>query len=407
MGGDDAGNVWFAFSSQLVEWNGSEYKRLSFTGHNVSPSTLFVRGGHVWLGGEGGIQLYANDTFHIMQWKDQNLPGRVSGVVETETGDLWINGFSGIVHVSSSELEKWLRDPNYAVSAECLNALDGLSGLSTERFPEPTVIEGDDGRLWFATTRGIAWLSPASLSRTYNRLPPPVMISAITSGGKTYFRVKDLVLPARTESLEIDYTALSLAIPDRVRFRYKLEGVDSEWQEVGTRRQAFYTKLRPGQYKFHAIACNNDGVWNDTGAILSFKITPAWYQTRWFEVFCGLLFLLAVWVIYSLRVRQVARAISVRFDERLAERTRLARELHDTFLQTVQESKMVVDDALEVDSDESRMRKALQNLSIWLGQAVDEGRAALCAPSAYRPQRGTTCRRPCSEQPRTISCLLR
>jgi signal transduction histidine kinase len=194
--------------------------------------------------------------------------------------------------------------------------------------------------------------------------------------GKEY-PMADVTFPPLTTALEIDYTALSLSIPERVQFRYKLEGVDKNWENAGTRREAFYTSLSPGQYTFHVVACNNDGVWNERGATLKFVIDPAWYQASWFMAFCALLSLLVAWMIYRLRVRQIATALSARFDERLAERTRLARELHDTFLQTVQGSKMIADDALDADADQNRMRQALEKLSRWLGQAVDEGRAAL------------------------------
>jgi len=125
------------------------------------------------------------------------------------------------------------------------------------------------------------------------------------------------------------------------------------------------------------IACNNDGVWNDTGATLEFNVAPAWFQTIWFRILCGALAILLVWGIYTFRVQQIASALSARFDERLAERTRLAQELHDTFLQTVQGSKLIAEDALDADADQNRMRQALEKLSRWLGQAVDEGRAAL------------------------------
>jgi signal transduction histidine kinase len=125
------------------------------------------------------------------------------------------------------------------------------------------------------------------------------------------------------------------------------------------------------------LACNNDAVWNEIGVSLQFTVTPAWYQTSWFRLLCAFTGALLVWLIYEFRVRQIAGAIATKFDERLEERTRLARELHDTFLQTVQGSKMVADDALDPGSDETRMRKALEKLSTWLAQAVDEGRAAL------------------------------
>ncbi len=257
---------------------------------------MSVRGDRVWMGGTGGVELFTKGQFHVMQWKDQNLPGRVSGVLETETGDLWMNGFSGITHVSAGELAKWLRDPAYAVSAEHLDALDGLPGLSAERIPEPSLAESRDGRLWFATTRGIAWLDPAALHKNLNRLPPPVMITSVISNGKAYPGSSDLTLPAHTDRLEINYTALSLAIPERVMFRYKLDGVDPDWQNAGTRRQAFYTHLPPGNYRFHVIACNNDGVWNETGASLGVMIQAGFlpdlvvHQRWWFwprPPYCG------------------------------------------------------------------------------------------------------------------------
>jgi signal transduction histidine kinase len=160
-------------------------------------------------------------------------------------------------------------------------------------------------------------------------------------------------------------------------FRYLLEGRDKTWQDPGLRRQAFYNDLRPGNYRFRVIASNNDGVWNTTGASLEFRIAPAWYQTelfRWAAAFAALLVLAGI---YRLRVRQIGRAMTARFDERLAERTRIARDLHDTFLQTIQGSKLVADDALNPATDLTRMRQAMATLSGWLGRATQEGRAAL------------------------------
>ncbi|WP_263416407.1 sensor histidine kinase [Terriglobus albidus] len=382
MESDPMGNIWFAFSNHVVEWDGSSYKKYTYLGKNRFPNALTVKGEHVWLGSETGVQLLLHGEFRMMRWKDASLPGRVSGIVETktgdlQTGDLWISGFSGIVHVKADELAKWFANPDYAVSAESFDTLDGLPGLAAERFPEPSMVEAEDGRLWFATTKGIAWLDPASLERSYNLVPPTVLISSLVAGGQTYSHLQNLALPPRNGNIEIGYTALSLRIPERVQFRYRLEPIDTEWSDAGTRRQAYYTKLRPGNYTFRVIACNDHGVWNETGASFSFKILPAWYQSTWFAALCGLAIVLIVWMLYRLRVRQVAAALSARFDERLAERTRLARELHDTFLQTVQSSKMIAEDALREDTDEKRRQQTLEKLSIWLGRAVDEARAAV------------------------------
>jgi signal transduction histidine kinase/ligand-binding sensor domain-containing protein len=377
MEGDQAGNIWFAFSDHVIEWNGTSYQRYTYTGTNRYPVSLAVNGDHVWLGAEDGVQLFSKGEFHMLRWKDPSLPGRVTGMVETATGDLWTSGFSGIAHVKADELAKWLRDPDYAVSGEKFDTLDGLPGLAAERYPVPSIVEAGDGRLWFATIKGVAWLDPASLDKTRNSSPPNVLISSLVWNGETHSNLRGLTLPPRIGRVEIDYTALSLAIPERVLFRYKLEGSDFDWQDAGTRREAFYTNLRPGKYRFRVIACNNDGFWNYVGATAEFTIRPAWYQTFWFFAFCAAAILVLIWVFYQFRLRQIARAMSARFDERLSERTRIARDLHDTFLQTIQGSKLVADSALRQAPDPARMRGALEQLSMWLGRATEEGRAAL------------------------------
>jgi PAS domain S-box-containing protein len=307
MSGDSDGNIWFAFSNKLVEWDGNTYHRFSFPGGDLSDSVAVVaeRGDHIWLGGSGGIVLFSHGRFQPMRWKDERNPGRVSGLVETIGGDLWANGTSGVIRVPADELKKWLNNSEYDVSADRFDIEDGLPGLAEERWPEPSLVESSSGVLWFATTKGIAWINPAKLVGTTNRIPPPVFVNNVVAGGEMYSGTNGpLALPAKV-NLEINYTALSLAIPERVLFRYKLENIDTDWQNAGTRRQAFYTNLPPGKYRFHVIACNNDGVWNDEGAYLDFSIAPAWYQTIWFRGLCVLAFFMLLWAVYQMRVHQL------------------------------------------------------------------------------------------------------
>ena len=232
-----------------------------------------------------------------------------------------------------------------------------------------------DGRLWFTNGILAQVVDPKHLSR--NEVMPPVAIEDVIADRKVLGAQAGMRVPALTRDLQIDYTALSFSVPQKVRFRYILEGHDTVWQEPGGRRQAYYTDLSPGKYRFRVIASNNDGIWNQQGASLDFNVMPAWYQTIWFKLLFAVIILTTTWALYRLRVRQVAHALAVRFDERLAERTRIARELHDTFLQTVQGSKLVADDALEAPYEPARMRQAMEQLSTWLGRAVEEGRAAL------------------------------
>jgi signal transduction histidine kinase/streptogramin lyase len=297
---------------------------------------------------------------------------RVYALVEDSQRALWLYTQCGLVEIGGTEMQRWWGQPDITVQLKTFDVFDGVQpGLAifggAARAP--------DGRLWFANGVVLQMIDPDHLSG--NALPPPVHVEGVIADRKNYPPRKDLRLPPLTRDLEIDYTALSFVVPQKVRFRYRLEGRDAGWQEPGTRRQAFYSDLRPGRYRFRVIASNNDGVWNEEGETLDFSVAPAWYQTNWFRILCVASGVFIVWVIYRLRVLQISRAIGARFDERLAERTRMARDLHDTFLQTIQGSKLVADDALESSTDPIRMRRAVEQLSVWLARAMQEGRAAL------------------------------
>jgi signal transduction histidine kinase/ligand-binding sensor domain-containing protein len=318
----------------------------------------------------------------LVGWKDgkqQTLTVRnglpcdsVYALITDIQGDLWLYTECGLVEIAGSEMQRWWAQPDITVQ---LRTFDSFDGVQPGRAPFGGAARSPDGRLWFANGAVLQMIDPNHLSG--NALPPPVHVEEVIADRKNYSPNQDLRLPPLTRDLEIDYTALSFVAPQKVRFRYRLEGRDAAWQDAGTRRHAFYNDLRPGRYRFRVIACNNDGVWNDTGAALNFSVAPTWYQTNWFRVLCVVSGVFIVVVLYRLRVRQIARSIGARFDERLAERTRMARDLHDTFLQTIQGSKLVADDALDKPSDPVRMRRAMEKLSEWLGQATQEGRAAL------------------------------
>lgn len=376
---DAADRVWLSYGDRVAVVDHDAVRSFSAAdGLTVGPFAV-VAGvdGQVFVGGESGVAFLKGDRFHALKAADGNNFGSISGIVARARDGIWLSAASGIIHIPESEMQRVQQAPDYGVSYEVFDLVSDL--------PEPlqkagntyssTVVQATDGVLWFATRSGIARINPANIYK--NRVPPPVVIRAVTADEKQYSTFVKPTLPPLTKSLRIDYTALSLTMPERVRFRYKLDGWDSGWQEGGTRREAFYTNLAPGSYVFHVIACNNDGVWNNEGATFTFTVAPAWYQTYVFTAVCIVAACFVVWAIYRYRLRQVARAISARFDERLAERTRLAQELHDTFLQTVQGSKMVAEDALDVSSDVDRMRRALEQLATWMGQATLEARAAL------------------------------
>jgi signal transduction histidine kinase/ligand-binding sensor domain-containing protein len=319
----------------------------------------------------------------LTEWKDGALRTLTSqnglpcnslyGLVSDNSNSLWLYAQCGLLRVADTELRKWWDGVNAGVKADTFDVFDGARPWGTPF--EPHTSRSPDGRLWFANQYVVQMIDPNHLE--LNAIPPPVHIEEIVADSVNYSTGDQIKLPALTRDLEIDYSALSFVVPQKVRFRYRLENHDPDWQEPGTRRQAFYSGLPPGKYRFHVIACNNDGVWNKEGATLDFSIAPKWYQTMSFRILFCVSFVIIGSILYRIRVRQVAKAIGIRFDERLSERTRMARELHDTFIQTIQGSKLVVDDGLEEPLNPERMHRALGQVSVWLEQAIEEGRAAL------------------------------
>jgi signal transduction histidine kinase/ligand-binding sensor domain-containing protein len=377
--GDPLGRLWLGFEDGEVAVHKNEEFRVYSSNDGLPGGRVLAitrdRAGNYWVGSEGGLSHFDHGHF-VTLTKANGLPGNsVSGIVEDDEGFLWLAGSLAILRVSSQEVEKALLSPSYRMRGASFYATDGLRGLPRQREPFPTATRASDGRLWFSTSEGVVVIDPQHLPK--NIVPPPVTIDALKADDRTLMPSSGLRLQPRTRNLQFEYAALSLTAPEHVQFRYKLEGYDEDWHGPVSVREVAYTNLPPRNYRFRVIACNNDGVWNDAGAILDFTVAPAWYQTDWFLLLCAVAAASIACLMHRLRVRQISRAISARFDERLAERTRMARELHDTFLQTIQGSKMVADDALDVPTDPARMQKALERLSTWLEQATQEGRAAL------------------------------
>jgi len=374
---DPAGGIWIGTrSGDLVHYRNGRTEFIRFP-HDVDAQVedlLVEPDGRVLGATAFGLIAWNKGKKQILTVKNGLPCNTILAMIHDNAGALWLSTQCGLVEIAGSELEAWWRQPDRLLKVRVFDQFDGVqSGWA----PFQKIAKTPDGRVWFIGSHVLQMINPGHLYE--NLLPPPVQVEGVMADGKSYLPAPDLRLPALTRDLEIDYTALSFVIPQKVRFRYRLEGHDTEWRDPGTRREAFYNDLGPGTFTFHVIACNDDGVWNNTRASLKFTIAPAWYQTGWFRLLwiasaCFLLIFL-----FRVRVRSISKAMSVRFDERLDERTRMARELHDTFLQTVQGSKIVADDALASGTDEDRMRRALEKLSCWLGQAVSEGRTALHA----------------------------
>jgi PAS domain S-box-containing protein len=261
------------------------------------------RGHHTWIGGDSGLAFFDGNRFRRIVPADAEGFGAVMGVQETPDGSLWLTESRGVIQVSASEVRQALDNPSWRVKYRLFDFFDGLPGTFATTGAYLREIQGTGGNLWFMASNGIVWVNPANIST--NALPPPVFIRSVSANGKQFGSMTSLVVPPRTTDLQIGYTALSLSVPEKVRFRYKLEGVDKDWQDAGTRREAFYTGLGPGKYHFRVIACNNDGIWNEDGARLDFVIAPAWYQTIWFRLLYVAASVAFLSGLYQLRIQQL------------------------------------------------------------------------------------------------------
>ena len=335
---DSTGRVWFGLTHGRVEvLSGDEQIRYGpETGIDVGDVTAFYeRSGQVWIGGKEGVAFQKKNGFHPLRLVGDAAIEGVSGIIQLSSGDLWVNQASGVLRIAADEVERAIQNPEYRTRFVLYNYLDGLSDTAGQIRPNPTLALTDSGLLYIASRTGVAWTDLESAKRTATP-PPDVFVKSISVDGKLTRDPKDFRLPVHASAIEIDYTATSLLIPERVLFRYKLEGLERDWQDAGTRRQAFYSGLPPGRYRFRVLACNSAGIWNEKGASVDFEIPPSFLQSPMFKVLCAILAIAVLALLYRIRVRLVMHQIRARLYERLGERERIARDLHDTFFQAIQ-----------------------------------------------------------------------
>ncbi|MBV8437613.1 MAG: PAS domain S-box protein [Silvibacterium sp.] len=322
----DRGGVWVSFwGTRTVSYfkDGALralYKTSDGLGKGRIADLQLDGEGALWVATEEGGLSRIKDG-HIATLTTANgLPcDSIHVSIEDDDRSLWLYTACGLVRITRSELNAWIADPRYRVVTAVLDAADGvrLRALSPSSF-SPVAARSRDGKLWFVTGDSVQVVDPRHLP--YNDLPPPVHIERIVADHKTYWQrltgagSSNVRLPPRIRDLWIDYTAVSLVAPEKIRFKYKLEGQDSEWREVVNDREVQYSNLAPKHYRFRVIASNNSGVWNETGDSLEFIIPPAWYQTMWFRGACVAVFLLLLWGIYQLRVQEL-RAQERKFRE--------------------------------------------------------------------------------------------
>jgi ligand-binding sensor domain-containing protein/signal transduction histidine kinase len=324
------GSLWLATSAGLARWKDGKYKVYTVAdglAGDVVHSIYEDRTGTLWLATSGGLSRLREGRFSFFTTRDGLFDNVILQVLEDQENRLWLSCSRGIFRVGKDELDARATGKLAAVHVVSYNTSDGLKSVECAGPTQPAGWRSMDGRLWFPTTKGAAVIDPRNTAG--NKMAPPVVIeSAMVDGNPT--PITDGVrLPPGKGNLEFQYTALSFAAPKKVHFKRMLQGYDKDWVDAGPRRTADYTNIPPGEYVFRVIAANNDGVWNETGAAIRMYLRPHFYQTYWFYATCIAIALLLARQFYQIRVNRM----KAEFAAVIAERNRIAREVHDTLAQ--------------------------------------------------------------------------
>jgi len=302
------GGLWLGFVEGGIAYLKDGQIRASYNaaeglGNGEVTDLQYGSDGAVWAATEGGLSRVKDGRITTLTSKNGLPCDAVQWVIEDNDHSFWLYMPCGLVRIARPELDAWVSDSKRAIQTKVFDRSDGVWSFGRNGRHTPYVTKSPDGKIWFSPPDGVSVIDPRHLP--FNKLPPPVAIEQITADGKTYHVSKELHLPPRVRDLSIDYTALSLVAPEKVHFRFMLEGQDSNWREVVNNRHVQYSNLAPGNYRFRVLASNNSGVWNEEGALLDFAIDPAFYQTNWFRALCAAAFLALIWAAYQVRVRQL------------------------------------------------------------------------------------------------------
>ncbi len=368
---DSDGTTWFGTPNGLSAFSKNGWRtyaaRDGFSSPDVN-SLLRDSNGVLWIGTAAGLAFLSNNQIHVPRTVPDSLHEPIFGIAEDKNGWLWIATASHVLQVKRSSL---MGDALGDGDVREYGPEDGLLGTEgVKRYQ--SVVTDSEGRIWFSTNRGVSVVNPARA--TVNRVPALVHIESVLADGNPFDLREPLRIPPAKQKTTFRYAGLSLSNPERVRYRYKLDGFDHQWSEPVTNLEATYGNLGAGSYRFRVIASNGDGLWNGAEAAIGFEVEPTLWQTWWFRLACVLCVGLATLVAYRVRMHQLTQLLNVRFEERLAERTRIAQELHDTFLQGLLSVSMQLHVAMDQLPDSSPARATMSHVLEVMGPVIEEGR---------------------------------
>jgi ligand-binding sensor domain-containing protein len=360
---DGAGDIWAATKNGIDRLSGDRF----YVASPATSGSLFILGadayGRPYAGAEEGVSRLEAGRFVGFP------PGLRGWYMIRSAQGLWFGAENGIYYTTSDNLRHWEQERDAPLDYAVYTRSDGMRSAECSSAGAPGLAMTPDGRIWVATEQGLAMVDAPRLRRATGK--PEINIGEITIGRKSQPPGRKLDLPAGTSHVEVHFEATEISSPERIRLQYRLEGVDDTWLDAGETHVATYSAIPAGTHSFHVRATDRDGVWDRAGIVYPVTQLPYVYQTGWFRVLFLLAAVLAAWSVYRLRVRQIAAGLNARFDERIAERNRVATELHDTILQTIQATKMIADNARQgYANDPARLHEAVVNISDWLAQAT-------------------------------------
>lgn len=368
------GTMWVGTAGGLSTFSNGQWR--NFTAEDGLPWDDVISlhedsEGVLWIGTTSGLAYMASGEIHSVRDADAALREPVLGLSDDDGGWLWIATSNRILRINRRDLLKGRLAQGSIREYGIDDGLLQVGGVRRDR----SVVNGGNGRIWFSTDRG---LSVVDWRKQRVDSPPAIAhIDGISSDGNPVALTSATRIAPSPRRVVIDYTGLNLSAPDRVRFQYKLEGFDRDWTDSTAGREAIYTNLPPGSYRFAVKASNDDGLWNGPEAAIAFRIEPAFWETWWFQLLCALTVLYVALLFYRSRMSQITRQLNARFSERLAERTRIAHELHDTLLQGFLSASMQLHMATENVPEDSTAKPQLNHILELMARVSEEGRNAL------------------------------
>ena len=368
------GTLWVATSNGLMSFSNEHWQ--VHTDHNGLPpariNCLFEDSeGVLWIGTEAGLGFLREQSIVTPVNVPDILQGNILGLADDGKGFLWVVTDRHVVRVTRANLLR--ADASEARMRE-FGTTDGLP-VSEGLRRDHSVLKDVRGQIWFSLQGGICVVNPSRIPS--EAAPAIVHLEEIAIDGRRVNASDTLRVSSRQQRISFGYIGLSLAAPESVRYRYRLDGFDHEWSEVSQSRLAVYTNLNPGKYRFRVVASNSEGIWNSSEATVNMEIVPQLWQTHWFQSAVAMSILLALVAAYRYRLHQLTIAINLRFEERLAERTRIAQELHDTLLQGFISASMQIHVATEATPETSPAKPILTRSLRLMQQVVNEGRNAV------------------------------